>query len=124
MFTGVAPVLLVKDVKASKNHFEKTMGFRTDLYMEEARFAIVMRDNVRIMLQQTDRTDCIVPNWKTEDCLWDVYIWVDDVDTLYEEFKRNGAIIDYELGDKPYGVREFGSQDLDDHDIAFGQVIR
>ena len=27
------------------------------------------------------------------------------------------------LGMKPYGVLEFGVQDLDDHDIAFGQIV-
>lgn len=123
-FTGVAPVLLVSDVKASIRHFVDTMGFTLGLFEEVAQFAILERDAARIMLQQTVKTDQIVPNWKIEDCLWDVYIWVDDVDSLYAEFKSRGAIIDYELGDKPYGVREFGSQDLDGHDIAFGQIIR
>ena len=42
---------------------------------------------------------------------------------IYEEFKQRGAIIDYTLGIKHYGVTEFGVQDVDDHDIAFGQVL-
>ncbi len=33
------------------------------------------------------------------------------------------AHIDYELCIQPYGVKEFGVQDLDDHDIACGQVL-
>ncbi len=37
--------------------------------------------------------------------------------------KRRGAKIDYEIGDKPYGIREFGVQDLDGHDLAFGSPI-
>jgi hypothetical protein len=28
-----------------------------------------------------------------------------------------------DMDDKPYGCREFGTQDIDGHDIGFGQVI-
>jgi hypothetical protein len=56
--------------------------------------------------------------------MWNAYFWVDDADAIYEEFKSRGAIIDYEIGNKPYNVREFGIQDLDGHDIAFGQILR
>ena len=52
-----------------------------------------------------------------------MYFWVDDVDALYEEFVGRGAKIDYGLCDQPYGCREFGTQDIDGHDIGFGQII-
>jgi len=63
-----------------------------------------------------------VPNWKVNG-VWNVYFWVTEVDTLFAEFKQRGAKIDYGLEDKPYQVREFGIQDLDGYDIAFGQPI-
>lgn len=75
------------------------------------------------MLSQADRGTHLVPNWRIVDGMWDVYFWVDDVDAIYQELKGRGATIDYELGIKPYGVKEFGVQDLDDHDIAFGQLL-
>jgi hypothetical protein len=31
---------------------------------------------------------------------------------------------DYGLCDQPYGCREFGTQDLDGHNIGFGQPIK
>jgi len=43
---------------------------------------------------------------------------------LYAEFVRSGAKIDYGPCDQPYGCREFGTQDLDGHDIGFGQVMK
>jgi uncharacterized glyoxalase superfamily protein PhnB len=52
-----------------------------------------------------------------------VYFWVDDFEELYREFQGRGAKIDYELCDQPYGCREFGTQDIDGHDIGFGQVV-
>jgi hypothetical protein len=75
------------------------------------------------MLSQAPSDAELVPHWRIVDNMWDVYFWVDDVEAIYEEFKQRGAIIDYHLGIKPYGVKEFGVQDLDDHDIAFGQVL-
>lgn len=39
------------------------------------------------------------------------------------ELQERKAIIDYSLGLKAYHVKEFGIQDLDGHDIAFGQLV-
>lgn len=49
--------------------------------------------------------------------------WVDDVDAIYAELTQRSAIIDYEMCVQPYGVKEFGVQDLDDHDIGVGEII-
>ena len=43
---------------------------------------------------------------------------------MFAELKERGAIIDYELGEQPYGVLEFGIQDLDEQDIAFGEDLQ
>jgi hypothetical protein len=55
--------------------------------------------------------------------MWNVYFWVSDADALPAEFRKRGASIDYDVHDKPYGIREFGIQDLDGYDIGFGQPI-
>jgi hypothetical protein len=48
---------------------------------------------------------------------------VNDADALYKEFHERGAIIDSTIYNTPWGTREFGVQDLDDHDIAFSQRL-
>jgi uncharacterized glyoxalase superfamily protein PhnB len=50
-------------------------------------------------------------------------IGVANVDALYEELEDRGATIDYGLYDAPHGFREFGTQDPDGYDIAFGQPL-
>ena len=55
--------------------------------------------------------------------MWDAYIRVDDADAMYAEVQERGAAIDYTISDKPYGMREFGVQDPDGHDIGIGQRI-
>ena len=73
------------------------------------------------MLKQAQDPKHIVPHWTVSAKLWNVYFWVSNVDAIYDEMKKRGAIIDYELCLQPYGCREFGIQDLDGYDIAFGQ---
>jgi uncharacterized glyoxalase superfamily protein PhnB len=120
---GSAPVLLVKDVVAAANHYRDHLGFDYDrLWGHPPNFCMVMRDDHVVMLSQAP-AEVVRPHWTVVDKLWDAYFWVDDVDAIYEEFQRSGAIIDYTLAVKPYGVKEFGVQDLDGHDLAFGQVL-
>jgi catechol 2,3-dioxygenase-like lactoylglutathione lyase family enzyme len=121
---SVAPVLLVRDVVAAADYFRDKLGFAYDRFWgEPPSFCMVRRDGHTVMLSQAPADAEIVPNWRVVEKMWDAYFWVDDVETLYAEYQQSGAIIDYTLHLKPYGVKEFGVQDLDDHDIAFGEIV-
>ncbi len=121
---AVAPVLLVRNVVASANYFRDKLGFSYDRFWgEPPNFCMVRRDGQTLMLSQTPANATLIPHWHIVDQMWDAYFWVKDVEALYAEYKQSGAKIDYELGLKPYGVKEFGVQDLDSHDIAFGQIV-
>ena len=120
-----APVLLVRNVVDAANHYRDAMGFSYDkLWGEPPSFVILHRDGMYVMLKQVADPKYIVPHWTISEKLWNIYFWVSDVDGLYSELVRRGAKIDYELCDQSYGCREFGTQDLDGHDIGFGQVIQ
>jgi hypothetical protein len=122
--TAGAPVLLVSDVVASANYFRDAVGFQYDrFYGDPPNFCIVHRDGHRLMLAQVDDPGKITPYWKVRHQTWNAYFWVDDAEGLYRELVAAGAKIDYGLDNKPYGIREFGIQDLDQHDIGFGQPI-
>lgn len=121
---GVAPVLLVRDVRASAEYWRDKLGFSYNrLWGDPPNFCMPQRDEMIVMLSEAPVGHKITPHWEICSQLWNAYFWVEDIDALYAEFKANGAIIDYDIGDKAYGVREFGIQDLDRHDIAFGQEI-
>lgn len=124
MLTSSAPVLLVRDVVAAAEYYRDKLGFSYERFWgDPPTFVILNRDNCSVMLRQVEHSFHIIPNWKVVRNLWDIYFWVDDVEKLYIELQERGATIDYTLCTQPYGCREFGVQDLDGHDIAFGQVI-
>jgi catechol 2,3-dioxygenase-like lactoylglutathione lyase family enzyme len=122
--TGSAPVLLVRDVRAAANYYRDALGFSyTRFWGAGPDFVILERDGLRLMLDRAPENAEIVPHWKLDSGMWNVYFWVDDVEVLFAEFTAKGAKIDYGLDDKPYDIREFGVQDLDGYDIGFGQPI-
>ena len=121
--TASAPVLLVRDVVKSAHHYRDALGFSYERFWgDPPSFVILRRDGMSLMLSQAPPGHAIVPNWRVNKGVWNVYFWVSDADALLSEFRRRGARIDYDVHDKPYGVREFGVQDLDGYDIAFGQL--
>jgi Glyoxalase/Bleomycin resistance protein/Dioxygenase superfamily len=119
-----APVLFARDLGKTVAYWADRVGFKTlGVWGEPADFAIAARDFAHVMLTQAPGGHDIVPYWRIKDQMWNAYFWVDDAKSLFEELKARGAHIDYDLGEKPYGVLEFGIQDLDEHDIGFGQDL-
>ena len=122
--TASAPILLVKDVTVSAHWYRDTLGFRiVEFYGEPSSFVIIERDGHYMMFSNAP-AEQIKPNWKIVDKTSNVYFWVNDVEALYKEFIKSGATIDYELYTAPYGVKEFGINDPDEYDIAFGEIIK
>lgn len=121
--TASAPVLLVRNVIASAEYFRNAVGFQHDLYGTPPVFCICHRDGQYLMLAEVQDAAQITPYWKIKAKTPNAYFWVDCADELCEQMRAAGAKIDYGPCTQPYGVREFGIQDLDEHDISFGQVL-
>ncbi|MCC5848819.1 MAG: VOC family protein [Verrucomicrobia bacterium] len=114
----------VQDVVSAAKHYRDAMGFSYDRFWgDPPGFVILKRDGMFVMLKQAEDPKHVVPHWTVSDKLWNIYFWVSDVDALHAEFVSRGAKIDYGICDQPYGCREFGTQDLDGHDIGFGQPV-
>ena len=121
---GSAPVLLVADVVKAANYYRDQLGFSYDRFWNDPPdFCMVKRDGFIVMLAQACAGTKLTPHWKVVHQMWNAYFWCEDAEALHAEFVKRGAQIDYGLGIKPYGIKEFGIQDLDGHDIAFGQKI-
>ena len=123
MLTGVSPVLLVADLDRSVAFFRDELGFECEVVGDPPNFGVVRRDAAVILLALCADAERIVPNWHIVHNMWNAYIRVDDADAIYAELQERGATIDYRIYDAPHGFREFGTQDPDGHDIAFGQPI-
>jgi predicted enzyme related to lactoylglutathione lyase len=123
VLTGISPVLLVADHQRSVDYFSERLGFECHVFGDPPNFATAARDAAVILIAPSDQPERLVPHRQIVDKMWDAYIRVDDADAIYAEVQERGAGIDYTIYDAPHGFREFGVQDPDGHDIAFGQRL-
>ncbi len=119
---GVAPYFIVDDVVATANFYRDKLGFRYERFWgEPPRFCMVKRGGIVIMLNQFGK-GLMRPNSKAvpEGEAWDAYIWVENADALYSEFKGRGVKIAREICDQHYGCRDFDIEDCNGYRLCFG----
>jgi uncharacterized glyoxalase superfamily protein PhnB len=123
---SVAPYLVVDDVVATANFYRDRLGFEYDRFWNEPpSFCIIHRSGAAIMLAQFEVTGVMRPN-RTVDPdggAWDAYVWIDNANALYAEFKSRGVTIARDIGDRVYGCRDFDVEDCNGYRICFGQQI-
>ena len=115
----------MRNVFAATDYYRDKLGFTpSPFFGEPPSFVILERDGMRLMLKQAADPKHVVPHWTVSPKLCSVYFWVSGVDALHREFVARGATIDYGPCNQPHGCREVGVQDLDGHDLSFGEIVR
>lgn len=120
----VAPYFIVDDLVATADFYRDKLGFHYDRFWGEPPcFTMVSRNGITIMLSQPETKGLMRPNNTVdpEQTVWDAYVWVDDADALYEEFKGKGVTIAREICDQPYGCRDFDIRDCNGYTLCFGR---
>lgn len=108
---GIVPILNVKNVPASLEHYVKVLGFEKDWdWGEPPTFASVSRECASIFLCQ---------GAQGHSGAW-MSIFVSDVDALHEEYKSSGATIRQPPTNFPWCMREMNIEDLDGHRLRMG----
>lgn len=117
-----APYFPVAGVTDSASHYETVLGFTTEYSADDPpQFAIVSRDGFSIMLRRVADPAKISPN-ERQGGTWDVFFWVNDAQSLYEELHTNGADIVYgPIIQTLYNMKEFAVRDRDGYVLGFGQ---
>ena len=123
---SVSPYFIVDDVVATANFYRDKMGFQYGRFWgEPPSFCMVGRGGIIIMLSQLDKTGVMRPNSMADPDgeVWDAYVWVENSDALYEEFKGKGVKIARDICDQPYGCRDFDALDCNGYRLCFGHDI-
>ena len=123
---NAAPFFIVDDVVATANYYRDRLGFNYDRFWGDPPcFCMVRRCGVTIMLSQLEVHGLMRPNHVVdpERSAWDTYIWIDDADALLRELRSNGVKIAHDIGDRPYGCRDFDVEDCNGYRLCFGQDL-
>jgi len=122
----IAPFFIVDDVVTTANYYRDKLGFTYERFWNEPpSFCMVKRAGIIIMLAQLERSGAMRPNRLVdpEGGAWDAYIWIENADALYEEFKAKQVTIARDLCDQIYGCRDFEIDDCNGYRLCFGQSI-
>jgi len=123
---SIAPYFIVDDVVATANYYRDKLGFNYERFWgDPPEFTMVKRNGLVIMLGHLGQPGLMRPNNRAEpgEGVWDAYIWIDDADALYAEFKSKGVPIAREICDQPYGCRDFDIEDCNGYRLCFGQDL-
>ncbi|WP_346755140.1 VOC family protein [Splendidivirga corallicola] len=129
---NVAPYFIVENVSETVEFYTKKLGFKIDWIGEGLLFAIISRGEVSLMLRQLKKKGFTRPNrlahveagWHTDGAFaWDAYIWVENADELFLEFKENSVNIIRPLENSEYGNRDFEIEDNNGYILCFGHSL-
>lgn len=125
MTWSVAPYFIVDDVVVTANFYRGKLGFHYERFWGDPPcFCMVKRSGIVIMLSQLDTPGSARPNRLADRNgeAWDAYVWVDNADALYAEFKAKGVKIAREICNQPYGCRDFDVEDCNGYRLCFGHA--
>ena len=114
-FECLVPILNVKNFAASMDYYVNKLGFSKKWdWGDPPSFGCVARGKIEIFLSEGGQGQA--GTW--------VSIFVEDVDALHEEYKKNGATIRQQPTNMPWGVREMNVQDPRRPPFPHGQPFR
>ena len=105
-----APVIQVRDPQSTAEYYRDVFGFEFDFSHDSGYYTVVWRDNAAIHFVRGEEPATGVR----------IFLWVKDADEVFAEFSKAGANITVDIGDRDYGVRDFGVVDCNGLEISVG----
>ena len=120
-FKKLATQFVVEDVVATAEYYQNVFGFQLLGYFAEPPvYAMLARDGVEMHFGKADVDALDESKGKFRSTGFDAYIWVDDIQGLFEELTASGA----EILDGPvkrvYESTEIEVRDCNGFKIVFG----
>jgi catechol 2,3-dioxygenase-like lactoylglutathione lyase family enzyme len=121
--TKAAPTFVVQDVVRTAEYYRDTLGFTILGYFPDPPvFAMVKRDGVEIHFGKADAGTSVQTNESVRKGLGnDVYIFVDDVNALYDEFRPRDVEIVEGPVKRVYDCVEMTIRDCNGFQLVFGE---
>ena len=104
-------MLQVQRVLETVHFYQDVLGFHCDYRTET--YGVVWRDNAALHFTQGASAQHGVKH----------FFWLIDVNAYYAELINKKAKITHEIGDRDYGIRDFGLIDNNGFILIFGQDV-
>lgn len=115
---SVRHVLAVKDLATSAEYYVSRLGFEKELSVDG--WVFLSFGAFKIMLGECPDD---MSASETNNHSYFAHVLVEDADSVYAEFKKNGVEFSSHISDMPWGHREFCLLTPDGHRIVFAHEI-
>ena len=141
VYKRLTPILTTDDMEGTISFYRDILGFRVTAQIpdENPTWCFLLRDDAALMFTSPeedghshddddghghyhDEGDGHDHEHSGAEGLWTMYVYSDQVETLWDEFKDDPKI-EYPLYDTHYGMREFGMRDCDGNMLSFGRDV-
>lgn len=120
-FKTAVPVIATTDVRSTIAYYTKVLGFTEHfVFGDPPVYAGIERDGVLLYLTLDAR---LVSTLKNANLHPDIFLWVKDVDKVFEEHQRRGAKIVEELTDRPWDARQYVIEDPGGYYLKIAEPI-
>ncbi len=118
LFSHFATVLQVRDISTSIQFYRDKLGFEVTFeWNNPVDYAVLKRGTVSIHLAHDSTIVGKIRPYTS------IYVFVYDVDAVYNEFVDKKVSIHNPIGDRAYGMRDFDITDPDGFMISFGREL-
>jgi uncharacterized glyoxalase superfamily protein PhnB len=118
---SAAPVIGTDDIERSLSYYIDVLGFSFDFkYGEPTVYAGVKSEQAEIYFCNSPAQAQIV---KDKNLSLEIFIWVTDAQSLFEEHVSKGAEIFETIADRPWGARQYVIKDINGYHLKFAQPI-
>lgn len=122
IFTGLAPQFVVPDVVETAEYYRDKLGFDIlGFFADPPVYAMVRRDTAEIHFGKADSEKMQVNETVRRGLGTDAYIFVTDVNALYQEFLEKGVEITEGPIKRIYDCIEITVKDCNGFQLVFGE---
>ena len=119
LFSHAATILPVDDIMEAAAYYRDFLGFTIAFtWGNPVDYAVVSRDDA-VAIHFSKRVG--VGKLSADQVV--LYIFVYDVDAVYQEYEQNGVPISMPIGDRLYGMRDFDIKDPNGYILSFGKSL-
>lgn len=111
-------VLAVQDLDASVRFYTRKLGF--EILFQFPGWCYLGRDAFVVMLGECADEP---PAAELGDHSYMAYLVVEDIESLYQEYEKQGVEIRKRLRTEDWGMKEFAIQTPDGHRMMFGEEV-
>jgi uncharacterized glyoxalase superfamily protein PhnB len=120
-YKNAVPVISTEDVRATVAYYTDALGFSQHfIYGDPPTYAGVERYGVLLYITLDEQ---LASTLKNCDLHPDVFLWVQDVDKVFEDHKSRGAKIFEPISDRPWDARQYVVEDPNGYRLKIAEPI-